>query len=191
MDKHVARNHRPAGRRRRIAGFTLLELLTALTVAGIVLAVGVPSYQNIVRNNRAAANANELVAALTIARSEAVRRGDRVSICRSTDGATCGADWADGWIVFVDGAATDTAAPVVTQVIGTWTAPTGAASIVTQSGGVAANVPWIRFLSRGDTRTTQPLPITYRLEIDNCVGDVARNIEINTIGRTRVERDDC
>lgn len=191
MTTQAVRTDRSAAHRKRAFGFTLLELLTALTVAGIVLATGVPSYQAMVRNNRASANANALVAALSTARSEAVRRSDRVSLCRSSDGEECGDSWEDGWIVFVDGAASDAADPVVGQVLGIWTAPAGEASIATMSGGVAEDIEWIRFLPRGDTRTTELLPITYRIEIDNCTGDVARNIEINTVGRTSVARDTC
>jgi type IV fimbrial biogenesis protein FimT len=190
MKRPAARPIR-SGRRPRSAGFTLLELMTTLSVVGIVLAVGVPSYLSVVRNNRAATNANELVSALTIARSEAVRRGDRVSLCRSNDGASCGGTWTDGWIVFVDGAANDTAAPVVSQVLQTWPAPDGEASVVTRSNGSDVDVTWVRFLPRGDTRTTEPLPLIYNIQIDNCTGNVARNIEINAVGRTSVTKVAC
>ena len=190
MKRPAARPNR-FERRRRSAGFTLLELMTTLSVVGIVLAVGVPSYLSVVRNNRAATNANELVAALTIARSEAVRRGDRVSLCRSNDGASCGGAWTDGWIVFVDGAANDTAAPVVSLVLQTWPAPTGEASVVTRSNGSDVDVTWVRFLPRGDTRTTEPLPLIYNIQIDECTGNVARNIEINAVGRTSVTKVAC
>lgn len=175
----------------RLAGFTLLELMTTLAVAGIMLAVGVPSYLTVVRNNRAATNANELVSALTVARSEAIRRGDRVSLCRSDDGASCGGTWEDGWIVFLDGAATDTGAPVVSQVLGTWPAPNGEASVITRSNGGDVDVTWVRFLPRGDTRTTEPLPLTYNIQIDDCTGNVARDIEINAVGRASVTKVAC
>jgi len=165
--------------------------MTARLVVAIVLSAGVPSYLSVVRNNRAATNANELVSALTIARSEAVRRSDRVSICRSADGAACGGTWQDGWIVFVDGAANDTATPVVSQVLGTWPAPAGEASVVTRSNGVDVNVTWVRFLPRGDTRTTVPLPLTYNMQIEDCTGNVARDVEINAVGRASVTRVAC
>jgi type IV fimbrial biogenesis protein FimT len=190
MKRHAAHQIRSPAHR-NAAGFTLLELMTTLAVAGIMLAVGVPSYQAVVRNNRAATNANELVSALTIARSEAIRRGDRVSLCRSDDGASCGGTWEDGWIVFLDGAANDTAAPVVSQVLGTWPAPSGEASVITRSNGSDVDVTWVRFLSRGDTRTTEPLPLTYNIQIDDCTGDVARDIEINAVGRASVTKVAC
>ena len=56
------------------------------------------------RNNRIAASTNELVVALTYARSEAMKRGDIVTTCASDDEDTCAGsnDWGTGWIVFVD-----------------------------------------------------------------------------------------
>lgn len=165
--------------------------MTTLLVVTVVLSAGVPSYLSIVRNNRAATNANALVAALTAARSEAVRRGDRVSICRSNNGTSCAGTWDDGWIVFVDGAANDTAVPVVSQVLGAWPAPEGDATVVTRSGGADVDITWVRFLPRGDTRTTQPFPITYNMEIEACTGNVARDIEVNAVGRASVTRVAC
>jgi type IV fimbrial biogenesis protein FimT len=165
-------------------------MITLLVVA-VVLSAGVPSYLSIVRNNRAATNANALVGALTTARGEAVRRGARVSICRSDDAATCGGTWQDGWIVFVDSAANDTAAPVVSQVLGAWPAPVGAATVVTRSGGADEDIAWVRFLPRGDTRTTEAFPITYNMQIADCTGNVARDIEVNAVGRASVTRVPC
>lgn len=177
---------RQAGTRARTRGFTLLELLVTLTVASILVSVGVPGFIDIVRNNRAATNANELVSALSIARSEAIRRGARISVCRSDDAATCDGTWADGWIVFVDTAATDTAAPVVGEVLRVWPAPSGTATVTLSP---AAN--WIRFLPRGNAVASGGLPMTYNIEIDGCTGLQARNIEINAVGRTTVARATC
>ena len=70
-------------------GFTLLELMTAIAVMAVLLSVGVPSFIQIVRNNRITAQTNEMVAALNIARSESIKRGIPVSVCSSTDGTSC------------------------------------------------------------------------------------------------------
>ena len=90
--------------KRAQAGFTLLDLLTTIVVLGILLSVGIPSFATIMRNNRIAASTNELVTALTYARSEAMKRGDVVTTCSSDDEDTCAGDnnWGTGWIVFVD-----------------------------------------------------------------------------------------
>ena len=84
-------------------GFTLIELMVAIAVVAIVLTMGVPSFERVIERNQLTANINELVASLNYARSEAVRRNQRVSICHSDDGTTCsGSNYDDGWIIFED-----------------------------------------------------------------------------------------
>ncbi len=88
--------------RHRQTGFTLGELMATLAVAGITLALAVPSFQDVMRNNRQATSINQLVSAMHLARSEAVTRNVQVTICPSADGDTCGGGWDDGWILFPD-----------------------------------------------------------------------------------------
>ena len=142
----------------RARGFTLLELMVTITVAAMVLALGVPSFVDLVRNNRAATNVNELLTAFAIARSESIKRGSNVSVCRSSDGATCTAAWSDGWIVFSDNAATDTAAPVVGEVLRVWPAMPGDATVTTFANGAAVDIGWVRFAPRGAVRTAGAMP---------------------------------
>ena len=94
-------------------GFTLIEVLVVITISAILLAVGVPMFQSSIASMRASEGANSMVASLELARTEALRRGTTVSLCRVTntnptacDGATSGnfaaGDWAAGWMVFAD-----------------------------------------------------------------------------------------
>jgi len=86
-------------------GFTLIEAVTAVTVIGIVMAVGVPSFKSMSRNNLLATQVNAFVGLVNYARSEAIKRSARVSICPKGNGATgnvCSADWNNGAIAFVD-----------------------------------------------------------------------------------------
>ncbi|HYQ91031.1 MAG TPA: prepilin-type N-terminal cleavage/methylation domain-containing protein, partial [Candidatus Competibacteraceae bacterium] len=53
----------------RNVGFTLIELMAIITIAAILLVIGVPSFQETMRNNRVATQANQLISALTLARS--------------------------------------------------------------------------------------------------------------------------
>ena len=91
-------------------GFNLLELMTAVAVLGILLGLGVPSFTQMIRNNRVVANTNELVVALSAARSEAVKRGLPTSVCArnaaTSDVCRTGTanNWSSGWLVFVDAA---------------------------------------------------------------------------------------
>ena len=61
-------------------GFTLLELIMVVAVAGILLVVGVPSLQSLMSNSRMSAEVNNLVVLLNYARSEAIKRGTTVSV---------------------------------------------------------------------------------------------------------------
>lgn len=88
-------------------GFTIVELIVAMAVAAILLGLAVPSFQETIRNNRMAANVNEFVGALNLARSEAIKRGMPVTVCKDGGGgAACNpppaAQWEQGWIVFSD-----------------------------------------------------------------------------------------
>jgi type IV fimbrial biogenesis protein FimT len=91
--------------RHRHTGVTLIELMVTIAVLAIVAVFAVPEWLTTVRNNRLAAQANDLVADLALARSEAMRRGGRVTICASADGTVCSgdaADWKQGRLVFFD-----------------------------------------------------------------------------------------
>ena len=84
-------------------GFTLIELLVTVAVLITLMLVGVPEYRRMTENNRQVAAINTIVGDLNLARTEAVKQGRAVTLCGSTDGATCDtANWESGWIVFTD-----------------------------------------------------------------------------------------
>lgn len=82
----------------RSAGFTLIELMVAIAVAAVLLAVAVPGFTAFQRNSELAVAVNGTVASLNAARSEAMKRGRRAYMVPQD-----GARWASGWVVFVDG----------------------------------------------------------------------------------------
>jgi type IV fimbrial biogenesis protein FimT len=89
----------------KIKAFSLIELMVTVAIAGILAAVAAPSFANIIKNNSMTTQYNELLASLNLARSEAIRRGVPVNICKSNDQTNCGnntVNWQDGWIVFAD-----------------------------------------------------------------------------------------
>lgn len=64
----------------RSAGFTLIELMIVMTILAIVISIGVPSFNNLIKNNRLSAASNDIAGALQYARSEAVRRGRTIQV---------------------------------------------------------------------------------------------------------------
>lgn len=96
------------GERRRDAGFSLIELITVTSIVAILLAIGVPSFRYVTSANRASSEINGLLGDLQFARSEAIREGQTVTVCVSTDGSTCATgaaastSWQSGWLVFSD-----------------------------------------------------------------------------------------
>ncbi|NKN33656.1 GspH/FimT family pseudopilin [Marichromatium bheemlicum] len=98
------RLHRCSRPYRRPGGFTLIELLMTVAISAVVLMLGVPSFTSVIRNMQISTHTNDVLAALHLARSEAIKRGERVVVCKSADGASCTTSdgFEQGWIVFVD-----------------------------------------------------------------------------------------
>lgn len=89
---------------RSTRGFTFIEIITTLSVASILLAVGVPSFKSTIQNNRMSTARNSITTQLNMARSEAVTRSTSVVLCPSADGLDCKNTmiWDEGIIMFTD-----------------------------------------------------------------------------------------
>ena len=89
-------------------GFTLMELMVTLAVAAIVLTVGVPSFNSVIKDSRMTTQANQIVTSVKMARSAAVRYQRNATVCVSDNfdaavpSCAAGTDWSNGWIVWVD-----------------------------------------------------------------------------------------
>jgi type IV fimbrial biogenesis protein FimT len=85
----------------RQTGFTLLELMTAVAIAAVLLVVALPNYQQMVKNNCLTTDANSLVTSLQQARSEAVKRSTTTTLT-ATNAGNASNEWGLGWKVTID-----------------------------------------------------------------------------------------
>ena len=187
-------------------GFTFAELITAIVILGILVALAAPGFRETIRNNRLTSSANLFLSALNLARSEAVKFNRRVVVCKSSDGASCTniGVYEQGWLVFVD-CDDDTAfdSPGATASppqacaesggsdipLRTQDALPGEATLVSDDTGKALDV-YVSYLGDGRARNGNGLLQNGCLElVDGVDSDDprGRKILINTIGRVRIE----
>lgn len=88
--------------RDRAAGFTIIELMITVATASILLAVAVPSFNQMIVSSRLTTQSNEMVAAISLARSAAITRNTSVTLCRANSSFTAcigsSGDWGN-WII--------------------------------------------------------------------------------------------
>lgn len=82
-------------------GFTLIEMLVVISIIAILAGMAAPSYNDVIFSNKLTSFGNNFMASAQLARSEAIKRNATVTLCRSSDGATCAASggWQQGWII--------------------------------------------------------------------------------------------
>ncbi len=176
-------------------GFALIELLITIVVATILLAIGVPSFQEFSKNSRISGQSNNLVISIQVARNEAIKRGTGAVLCASTDQATCSGndDWSTGWIVFSDvgqdgnldlDANGDGVEDCVRDdcIVRT-------SNALTKSTLDGNGTSSIRFLPTG--LTTNVAAVTLKLTADDCFHNQIRDISITRQGHTMVTKQDC
>jgi len=89
----------------RSRGYTLLELLVTLTLAVVLLTLGIPGLRELALDARRTADVNAFVAAIHLARSESHKQARAVVLCHTVDGIVCAGarqPYDLGWMVFVD-----------------------------------------------------------------------------------------
>jgi len=90
-------------------GFSIIELLIIMAIAGILMAIGLPSFVNFTRDVRAGSMMSTLTTDIQVARSESVKRNSRILFCAQANpatndctGAPAAAAWMNGWLVCYD-----------------------------------------------------------------------------------------
>jgi type IV fimbrial biogenesis protein FimT len=174
------------------SGFTLIELLVTVAVIAIVLTIGVPSFHQVIMTNRMATQANDLLGSMNLARSEAVKRGQRVALCKTADpfaatpACTTSGAWGQGWLIFVDNDndATLDAGEVLLKVHH---------SIFPSTLSGNTNVAnYLSYAADGTTRLTSNAFQSGTLTLcPGTSGMTGRSIVVNAAGRTRIGSVTC
>ena len=184
---------------KKYSGFSLIELMIALAVLSIIISVGLPRMSVFFKGSRMVTNANDLIAGLHIARSEAIKRNNRVSICKSSNASDASPScaigpegWDQGWFVFVEG--NDAG-----NIFGQYTSADGAVlrintgaeganvTIIADSSGIAN---YVTFSSRGAPKLNNGASQSGVFRICDARGlSNARGVILNASGRVRTTKD--
>lgn len=106
MNEHLRRSPaNPPGSPSRSHGFTLVEAMVVIAILAVLAAIAAPSFQRVVQRYQVRHAMGDFTAALYLARSEAIKRGGRVTMAKAAAAGCTAAgakEWHCGWNVFVD-----------------------------------------------------------------------------------------
>jgi type IV fimbrial biogenesis protein FimT len=157
-----------------VKGFTLIELMVTIAVLAIIVTIAIPSFQDIIERNRVVTQANNILSAVQLARSEAVKRGETITLTANAGGFT------GGWCVHADGACD--AANQIRAIEAT----TGLAFPGSDSS--------VAFSARGARTPQTSSEVEINVQSSACsTGEVDRRsiIKIELTGRAKVVKGDC
>ena len=176
----------PVGRSRPRArrGFTLIELVITIALATILMTLAAPSMIKMTKINRVQTEASSFVSDLMLARTEAVKRGQSVSVCITTAGSSCltGNAWNQGWMVFLDTAAG-------------CTLPSGVSAIKVRSGfsgsdtltGPTTSTNCVTFNREGFTSNLGASAVTFTLHTSDSLAQATRCVQVDLGGHITTE----
>ncbi|MGY0611125.1 GspH/FimT family pseudopilin [Luteimonas sp. A501] len=173
-------------RRNRLSGFSLIELMITIAVLAVLLAIGLPSFQGSMRSNRVATGTNELIASMSLARSEAIRSPGGAALCPSSNGTTCLPDaspWTNGWMVWVDQDGNGLPGGINDRVL---RYVEGIADLDIKASSKQAI---LRFDQRGRAVT----PVDFTVASIKCPAghSLVRELTLTATGQVRTERSEC
>jgi len=161
-------------------------MIMTVAIAAIVLGLGVPGFQQLIRANRTVTEVNRLVTALSLARSEAVKRNATVAMCRAS-GSNCSnaVNWENGWVVFADNVTQNGTINAGEQVLQVYEGmPQG---YTMRPGATFAN--WIAFQPTGQMLGSGGAATdSFRVCDDTQAAAERRLIQVNLIGRANASK---
>jgi type IV fimbrial biogenesis protein FimT len=158
----------------RARGFTLSELLVAVAIIALLLALAAPGFARQRGTAALRGASNQTLAALQLARRIALARGQSVTVCPSTDGIACGFDGSE-WLLFVNATSgADGRREGADELLQRWSLPAGV--VVSGTRGYAA------FQPRPGAATTVTFQFCHR------AAPAALAIVVSQSGRPRIDR---
>jgi type IV fimbrial biogenesis protein FimT len=172
---------------KQVRGFTVLEALVVLALCGILLALAAPSMSGWHQQQQMQSQAEQLRASLMLARSEALRRQQRVTLCVQGALQTCASQgsWAQGWLVFVDTNANALREPDETLLQVQAPLP----ALLTLQGNATVD----RYISYGQEGRSQSISGAFQAgTLTLCAATQAHawRVVINPVGKPRLEKKD-
>lgn len=166
-------------------GFSLVELLVALSVVAILASLALPSFARSLAQTRVADATSAIYSAVVLTRSEALKRRIRIVMCSSSDGSNCsvGSGWSAGWLIFED-RNDDGIRDAGEEIIRVQ----GAQSGVTTTGNGPMR-DYVSYVASGRTQQLGGGLLMGTLTV--CSDDLGRAIVINHAGRPRVAEATC
>ena len=159
-------------------GFSAIELMVTLAVAGILLGIGIPAFAALIANQKMASAVNDFAAAINLTRAEAIRRGGQVTLVPAD-----GRDWKSGWMVFVDGNDNlhhDPDEPLV------FTHDPLPEHLTIESDFTDSSAKYLAYNGNGRTRTANSSHQPQSGTVTFTLGKQARKIKVNFLGRARM-----
>jgi type IV fimbrial biogenesis protein FimT len=175
----------PCSRARSARGFTAIELLVTITIAALLASSAVPSFMFALASYRISGQVNGWIGDMQYARAEAIKRGQTVTLCISSNGTSCATGtttWQSGWIVFGDAngnATVDTGEAVLRRQpalsgSNTFTADNSVRAITFNRDGFAIGLPATN--------------VTLTLHDSTSQSSLTRCVAVTTVGRTAVQK---
>jgi len=162
-------------------GHTLTELMVVLAIAAVLLGGAVPSLGDFVRRQQLRSTASDLFAAIDLTRAQAMARGYRVLMVPA---GSAGADWAQGWLVFVDGNANrrlDAGEELIFQ-----QGAVASGIVIRAAFSASAGAPYIAYNGAGRSCGAENSAAAHFGSLSLVLDRHVRHIKINMLGRVRM-----
>jgi type IV fimbrial biogenesis protein FimT len=167
----------------RAQGMTIVELMIALLILSILMGLAIPSFREMTSNSRTTAAINGLVTAMTLARSEALKRASPAIVCASADSLTCSGanDWATGWLVTSD--TNGDGAVDANEIIQTWPS--------LDAGMTASTVASDRVVYSAMGMAQPAAAITFQVQAPHCTGNHRSQTVVSAAGSLQTSKIAC